>query len=243
MNSHPHNIDDAPGNGSVRADKAENDHLTSRFDWYSPGATSIGNHEDRRTDKTLKKWERINSERYNWNTEREGAWADYDVPGQSHSVTMHDADKERIAHALCNSLDLLDHERDRVLGVMKSINLNAFGQHGSIEKVSLVVIRHVVEQSRNEGKTPAMVANPETDVDLYRISEDETLNFEALVEQAGFGITQTNNLKPTLREELEHNGIEDIGIHQSPHVDPFLPRDTATGMNSPAAENGGETEE
>ena len=212
----PHEVSDRAGHGSLSRVEALRDAAVRRWDVVSPSATTIGRASDPASD-VPESLRRLHEERH--------------PAMRGHSSRVHRLDKLRVAHALCNHLDLTGWQRDRVLGVMEELDLTAFGSQRAIPKVALVVVRHVVDVERRRylgledgeylaGKSPEELADL---YEAFRSIKDEP-SFERLLEAHDLDKTSLNRLRNVLVERLSEQGIEDRAFGRNPHRDPNLPQ-------------------
>ena len=215
-----------PGDGSLPRLEAVKDERVRRWDVVTPSATVIGRTADPRDD-LHERLRRLHDEQH---------------PAMAgHSGRMHRLDKARITHALCGELDVTPWERDRALGIMVDLDLRAFGQHRAVERVALVVIRHVVDTERRRrlglhdgawvrGQDPATLEA------LYERFESLTADgrYRELLAEYGLDTTAVNRLTRTLRDELASQALEGAVVGRSPHRDPNLP--SIRGRDAPSRE-------
>jgi hypothetical protein len=222
-------VSDRAGHGSLSEVELLRDAAVRRWDVVSPSATTIGRASDPASDVS-ESIRRLHEERH--------------PAMQGHSSRIHRLDKLRVAHALCNHLDLTGWQRDRVLGVMEELDLTAFGSQRAIPKVALVVVRHVVDVERRRylgledgeylaGKSPDELADL---YDAFHSIKDEP-SFERLLEAHDLDKTSLNRLRNVLVERLAEQGIEDRAFGRNPYRDPNLPqlRDRGPVEDSDAA--------
>jgi len=204
-----------PGDGSLGRTEAAKDERIRRWDVASPSATVIGRARgpDEEIDENLR---RLHEEQH---------------PAMAgHSARMHRLEKARLTHAYCSTLGVTPWERDRALGVMIDLDLTAFGSQRAIEKVALVVLKHVVddERQRRLGLQDQAWLNDQSPEALERLfdrfdslSDDPV--FEALAAAAGLDTTSVNRLERVLREQLDEQDLHGAVLGRSPHRDPALP--------------------
>ena len=121
-------------------------------------------------------------------------------------------DKTRIAEAICSDLPLADHERDKVISVVESLDFSTFGQQKGLEGVTMGVVAVVVDE-------------------YYRQHEDaagEIVSFTDEYRQicSSFDVSMSDlgTIKDLVRESLEE-GDATIG-RREPRRDPNLPDPT-----------------
>jgi hypothetical protein len=204
-----------PGDGALSRVDAVKDERFRRWDVATPAATRIGRArsplED--VDETLR---RLHDEQH---------------PAMAgHSARMHRLEKARITHAYCSALSVTPWERDRAMGIMVDLDLTAFGSQRAIEKVALVVLKHVVdgERKRRLGlDDPDRVAalNEDEMQSLYdrfqSLTDDET--YQELLDAQGLEVTNVNRLERTLREQLAEQDLAGAVLGRSPFRDPAMP--------------------
>jgi len=204
-----------PGDGSLARTDAAKDERIRRWDVASPSATVIG--RARGPD------EEIGENLRRLHEEQHPAMA-------GHSTRMHRLEKARLTHAYCSTLGVTPWERDRALGIMIDLDLTAFGSQRAIEKVALVVCKHVVddERQRRLGLQDQDWLNeqpPEALEGLFdrfdSLSDDPV--FEALAGTVGLDTTNVNRLERVLREQLDEQDLHGAVLGRSPHRDPALP--------------------
>ncbi|ESP88867.1 hypothetical protein [Candidatus Halobonum tyrrellensis] len=213
-------LDRRAGAGALARAEARRDTTVRRWDVVSPSATRIG--RARAGDADLpERVRRLHDERH--------------PATEGHAERAHRLDRLRITQALCNALDLTRWQRDRVLGVMDGLDLTAFGSQRAIEKVALVVVRHVVDAERREylgldDESYVADLDPDEMTDLYErfrtlsIKSDGT--FERLLEQYGLGTTNLNRLDNVLAEQMDELGLREAVFGRNPNRDPALPATT-----------------
>jgi len=212
----PREISDRPGHGSLSRVETLRDAAVGRWDVVSPSATTIGRASDPASD-VPESLRRLHEERH--------------PAMRGHSSRIHRLDKLRVAHALCNHLDLTGWQRDRVLGVMEELDLTAFGSQRAVPKVALVVVRHVVDVERRRylgledgeylaGKSPDELAEL---YEAFHSIKDEPA-FERLLEVHGLDKTSLNRLRNVLVERMSEQDIEERAFGRNPYRDPNLPQ-------------------
>lgn len=226
------------GDGSVSRASLQRDASVRRWGPTSPNATLIGRARSPEEDLS-ESIRRMHEERHS--------------AMQGHSTRMHELEKLRITHALCNDLDLTPWQRDRVLGVMMGIDLTAFGSQRGIPNVALVVIRHVVDTERERYMglhDTAWIQSlpPERLGTLYETYDSITDDpeFDHLAEKHGLDITSLNRLRRVLRDQLAEHDLDDAVFGRNPYRDPNLPslrdhpddRDAAAGGEALAGDGG-----
>lgn len=205
---------DEPGAGSLSRAEAARDTVTRRWDVVSPSATQIGR-PDRPGEEVGERLRRLHEERH---------------PAMAgHSERTHRLDKLRVTQALCNRAGLTRWQRDRVLGIMEHLDLEAFGSQRAVPKVALVAIRHVVDVERRrylglEDEDRLADADPEELERLYgrfdSITDDP--DFELLCRQYGLDTTALNRLRRVLKQQLDE-GSGGAAYGRGLNRDPALP--------------------
>jgi hypothetical protein len=206
-------VEHRPGSGALSRAQAQRDTTVRRWGVVSPSATVIGRAESPDADLS-ESVRRLHDERH---TATEG-----------HSRRAHHLDRLRTTQALCNAVDVTPWQRDVALGVMSDIDLTEFGSQRAIEKVALVVIRHVVDVDRRQyfglDDLDAGDVSPERMNDLYeqykRHDVTDEPAFDALADRYDLDKTSLNRLRRVLTEQLE-DGLPAFG--RNPHRDPHLP--------------------
>lgn len=231
------------GDGAVSRAALQRDAAVRKWGPTSPNATLIGRASSPEADLS-ESIRRMHEERHS--------------AMQGHSTRMHELEKLRITHALCNDLDLTPWQRDRVLGVMLGIDLTAFGSQRAIPTVALVVIRHVVdtERERHMGlHDTAWIRSlpPERLEGLYEAFDSITDDaaFESLLEKHGLNVTSLNRLRRVLRDQLAEHDLDDAVFGRNPYRDPNLPalrdhpddRDAASSGAAVAGDGGWENDD
>ncbi|MFC7165827.1 hypothetical protein [Halospeciosus flavus] len=210
-------LDVRPGSGTLPRTEARKNEHARRWGVVTPAATRIGSAStwDGGEDG-FENLRRLHEERH--------------PAMQGHSERMHRLDKAKITHALANQLQLTPWQRDRAVGVVRDLDLTAFGSQRAIEKVALVAIRYVVDEERKhylglddqewvESRSPAELQ------DLYErfTSIKDEAHFEELLDRHGLDKTSLNRLLRTLREQVEERGLDDAVLGHNPNRDPALP--------------------
>ncbi|WP_247730016.1 DNA-directed RNA polymerase subunit epsilon [Halovivax limisalsi] len=208
-------VSTGPGDGSLSRLDAVKDERTRRWDVTTPSATLIGRPDEPGgdVDETVR---RLHDERH---------------PAMAgHSARMHRLEKARIAHALANACSLSRWERDRVLGIVTELDLTAFGSQRAVPKVSLVVIRYVVDHERRhrlglEDREWVRERSPEELESLYDRFESvaEDPRFADLLEAHGLDTTSLNRLDRVLQTQLDEQDLHGAALGRAPHRDPNLP--------------------
>jgi len=206
-------VEHRPGAGALSRAQAQRDTTVRKWGVTSPSATVIGRAESPDADLS-ENVRRLHDERH---TATEG-----------HSRRAHYLDRLRTTQALCNAVDVTPWQRDVALGVMGDIDLTEFGSQRAIEKVALVVIRHVVDVDRRRyfglDDLDAGDVSPERMEDLYErykardVTEESA--FQSLAERYDLDKTSLNRLRRVLTEQLD-DGLPAFG--RNPHRDPHLP--------------------
>ena len=204
-----------PGDGSLGRVEAVQDEAFRRWDVTTPSATIIGRPETADGDVS-ENVRRLHDEQH---------------PAMAgHSERMHRLEKVRITHAFCNNLALTPWERDRALGIMAELDLTAFGSQRAIQRVALVVIRHVVDEERKRrlGLHDDEWVSERSPDELAALSEQfESLTddgqFRLLLDEHGLDVTAVNRLTRTLRDQLDEQDLADAVFGRSPYRDPSLP--------------------
>ena len=208
-------ISAGPGDGSLSRLDAVKDEQIRQWSVVTPSATVIGRAERPEHDLS-ESVRRLHDEQH--------------PAMRGHSARMHRLEKARITHAYCNALSLTSWERDRALGIMTELDLTAFGSQRAIEKVALVVIRHVVddERKRRLGLHDAASLGDLTPDEMESLYE----RFDSLADDPTFGkllatqdldTTSLNRLGRTLRKQLDAQDLHGAVLGRSPYRDPSLP--------------------
>ncbi|WP_323676244.1 DNA-directed RNA polymerase subunit epsilon [Halorubellus sp. PRR65] len=204
-----------PGDGSLSRVDAVKDERFRRWDVATPAATIIGRAESADGD--------VGENLRRLHDEQHPAMA-------GHSARMHRLEKARITHAYASTLDVTPWERDRAMGIMVDLDLTVFGQQRAIEKVSLVVLKYVVDDERERRlglQDQAFVAglNPDEMSSLYdryeSLSDEE--RFQELMDAQDLTVTNVNRLERTLREQVVEQDLEGAVLGRSPYRDPAMP--------------------
>ncbi|SIS08294.1 DNA-directed RNA polymerase subunit epsilon [Natronorubrum thiooxidans] len=208
-----------PGSGSLSRAAVQRDSTVRQWGVVTPSATVIGRAESPDGD--------LSDSVRRLHDEQHAA-----TPG--YSERAHHLDRLRTTQALCNALDVTPWQRDLALGVMDEIDLREFGSQRAIEKVALVVIRHVVDVDRQQyfglDDIDAQALSAERLDELfgqYRahdITDEET--FKRLAADYGLDTTSLNRLRRVLKAQLED---ELPAYGRNPYRDPNLPDVTGTG--------------
>ncbi|MFB6072209.1 MAG: DNA-directed RNA polymerase subunit epsilon [Halobacterium sp.] len=206
-------VEHRPGAGALSRAEAQRDTTVRKWGVVSPSATVIGRADSPEADLS-ENVRRLHDERH---TATEG-----------HSKRAHYLDRLRTTQALCNAVDVTPWQRDVALGVMGEIDLTEFGSQRAIEKVALVVIRHVVDVDRRRyfglDDLDAGDVSPDRMEDLYeqykRHDVTDEPAFRELADRYGLDKTSLNRLRRVLTDQLE-DGLPAFG--RNPHRDPNLP--------------------
>jgi len=208
-------VSSGPGDGSLSRVDAVKDERFRRWDVTTPAATIIGRAESPDADVS-ENLRRLHDEQH---------------PAMAgHSARMHRLEKARITHAYASALSVTPWERDRAMGIMVDLDLTVFGQQRAIEKVSLVVLKYVVDDERERQlglQDESFVANlrPDEMESLYEryesLSDEE--RFQELMAAQELDVTKVNRLERTLREQVVEQDLEDAVLGRSPYRDPAMP--------------------
>jgi len=208
-------VSSGPGDGSLSRVDAVKDERFRRWDVATPAATIIGRAESPDADVS-ENLRRLHDEQH---------------PAMAgHSARMHRLEKARITHAYASALSVTPWERDRAMGIMVDLDLTVFGQQRAIEKVSLVVLKYVVDDERERQlglQDESFVANlrPDEMESLYEryesLSDEE--RFQELMAAQGLDVTKVNRLERTLREQVVEQDLENAVLGRSPYRDPAMP--------------------
>jgi hypothetical protein len=204
-----------PGDGSLSRVEAVKDEHLRRWDVATPAATLIGRPESPDADvgETVRQL----------HEEAHPAMA-------GHSARMHRLEKVRITHAFASTLGVTPWERDRALGIMRELDLTAFGSQRAVEKVALVVLKHVVDEGRQrrlglQDQEWLRTLSPSAMSMLYdrleSLTEDE--RFQRLLSAYDLDTTGVNRLERTLREQLDEQDLHGAAFGRAPARDPALP--------------------
>ncbi|NHN43120.1 DNA-directed RNA polymerase subunit epsilon [Halorubellus sp. JP-L1] len=208
-------VSSRPGDGSLSRVDAVKDERFRRWDVATPAATIIGRPESPDGDVS-ENLRRLHDEQH---------------PAMAgHSARMHRLEKARITHAYASALDVTPWERDRAMGIMVDLDLTVFGQQRAIEKVSLVVLKYVVDDERERKlglQDESFVASLTGDemeslYDRYESLSDED-RFQELMEAQDLDVTKVNRLERSLREQVVEQDLEDAVLGRSPYRDPAMP--------------------
>ncbi|AHG02980.1 DNA-directed RNA polymerase epsilon subunit [Halobacterium sp. DL1] len=217
-------VEHRPGAGALSRAEAQRDTTVRKWGVVSPSATVIGRAESPEADLS-ESVRRLHDERH---TATEG-----------HSRRAHYLDRLRTTQALCNAVDVTPWQRDVALGVMGEIDLTEFGSQRAIEKVALVVIRHVVDVDRRRyfglDDLDAGSVSSERLEDLFeqykRHDVTEEPAFQRLADRYDLDKTSLNRLRRVLTDQLA-GGLPAFG--RNPERDPHLP--AFTDRDVPGAE-------
>jgi hypothetical protein len=206
-------VEHRPGAGALSRAESQRDATVRQWGVVSPSATVIGRAESPDADLS-ESVRRLHDERH---TATEG-----------HSKRAHHLDRLRTTQALCNAVGVTPWQRDTALGVMGDIDLTEFGSQRAIEKVALVVIRHVVDVDRRRyfglDDLDAGDVDPERMEALFerykRHDVTDEPAFQRLADRHDLDTTSLNRLRRVLTEQLD-DGLPAHG--RNPHRDPHLP--------------------
>jgi len=217
-------LETRPGSGSLSRADVQRDSTVRQWGVVTPSATVIGRAESPDGDLS-ESVRRLHDEQH------------AATPG--YSERAHHLDRLRTTQALCNALEVTPWQRDLALGVMDEIDLTEFGSQRAIEKVALVVIRHVVDADRKQyfglDDIDAQALSADRMEELFAqyrahdITDEET--FQRLASEYGLDTTSLNRLRRVLKEQLED---ELPAYGRNPYRDPNLPDATGTGDASPS---------
>jgi len=121
-------------------------------------------------------------------------------------------DKTRIAEAICSDLPLADHERDKVISVVESLDFSTFGQQKGLEGVTMGVIAVVVDEYHRQHEDVAGEIVSFTD------------EYRQICSSLDVSMSDLGTIKDLVREALEE-GDATIG-RREPRRDPNLPEPT-----------------
>ncbi|AFZ72417.1 hypothetical protein [Natronobacterium gregoryi] len=216
------NLETRPGSGSLSRADVQRDSTVRQWGVVTPSATVIGRAPSSDADLS-ESVRRLHDEQH------------AATPG--YSARAHRLDRLRTTQALCNALEVTPWQRDLALGVMDEIDLTEFGSQRAIEKVALVVIRHVVDIDRRSyfglDDVDAQTLSADRLEELfgqYRahdITDEEA--FERLAAKHGLDTTSLNRLRRVLKAQLED---ELPAYGRNPYRDPNLPESTGTESKS-----------
>ncbi|EMA43400.1 hypothetical protein [Halococcus saccharolyticus] len=210
-----------PGDSAVARADLQRDETVRRWGLVTPSATRIGRADS--PDGDLREnLRRLHEERH--------------PAMEGYSERAHRLEKLRLTHALCGDCSLTPWQRDRSIGIMVDLDLTAFGSQRAIEKVALVVIRHVVDRERERHlglHDDEWIAeqSPERLADLYdqfhSITDED--RFTDLCSTYDLDVTALNRLRRTLTEQLDEQDLHGAVYGRNPYRDPNLP-----SLGSPA---------
>jgi hypothetical protein len=179
-------------------------------DVVNPASTRIGHVEDDDSDLS-ERLRRLHAER--------------DSRMQGNEDRRDRLDALRLTQAVCNSLDLTVWERDRVLGVVRSLDDTEFATRHDVERVALAVASRVVDAERRawagiddeHDQPPERIAELREDLCLLTDSEQ----FQQLREETGLSPDAVEELEDAVEQELdEHDTLAAFG--RSPYRDDAL---------------------
>jgi hypothetical protein len=179
-------------------------------DVVNPASTRIGHVEDDDSDLS-ERLRRLHAER--------------DSRMQGNEDRRDRLDALRLTQAVCNLLDLTVWERDRVLGVVRSLDDTEFATRHDVERVALAVASRVVDAERRawagiddeHDQPPERIAELREDLCLLTDSEQ----FQQLREETGLSPDAVEELEDAVEQELdEHDTLAAFG--RSPYRDDAL---------------------
>jgi len=179
-------------------------------DVVNPASTRIGQVQDDDSDLS-ERLRRLHAER--------------DSRMQGNEERRDRLDALRLTQAVCNSLDLTVWERDRVLGVVRSLDDTEFATRHDVERVALAVASRVVDAERRawagideeHDRPPERIAELREDLCLLSDSEQ----FQQLREETGLSPDAVEKLEDAIEQELdEHDTLAAFG--RSPYRDDAL---------------------
>lgn len=191
-----------PGEDSLDASREDNPRDDDGYDYTgfeTPAATRIGDETD--DDPEIERLRKHHDGRHQSDGE--------------HSARETERDKERVAQAICSALPLNRQEGEHVVAVIKSFNLDRFGNQKSITKVTLGVVAVLVDEHHREGAE-------ELD-QLVRRSEE----FREIRDKHEISMSDLNTVKGIVRDILSSEPVpvsSDVRRR-----DPALPGPTAPG--------------
>lgn len=224
-------VDSRTGSGSLSRAQARRDSTVRQWGVVSPSATVIGRADSPEADLS-DSVRRLHDERH------------HATAGTSERA--HRLDRLRTTQALCNAIGVTPWQRDVALGVMDEIDLTAFGSQRAIEKVALVVVRHVVDTDRRQyfgldelNGAELTQGRMEELFERYKrhdITDEPT--FQRLADRYELDQTSLNRLRRVLTDQLD-GGLPAHG--RDPHRDPHLPSHTDDGSDDPSDDGDGAT--
>lgn len=121
-------------------------------------------------------------------------------------------DKTRVAEAICSSLPLAQHEREKVLSVVESLDFSKFGQQKGLERVILGVVAVVVDEQHRQ--------RDDVDGEIVSFTDE----YREMCESLGVSMSDLATIKGIIREALSE-GDTTVG-RREPRRDTLLPEPT-----------------
>jgi hypothetical protein len=173
---------------------AHEDAYTAGYD--SPMATRIGDEDDGNDD--AERLRKLHDGRHH---------SDGDL-----STRQSRWDKRRVAEAICSSLPLAQHERNKVLSVVKSLDFSKFGQQKGLERVTLGVVAVVVDERHRQ--------HDDVDGDIVSFTDE----YREMCDSLEVSMSDLATIKGIVREALDEG---DATVWQrEPRRDTHLPEPT-----------------
>lgn len=162
----------------------------------SPMATRIGDEDD--SDDDVERLRKLHDGRHH---------SDGDL-----STRQSQWDKKRVAQAICSSLPLAQHERDKVLSVVKSLDFSRFGQQKGLERVTLGVVAVVVDERHRQ--------HDDVDGEIVSFTDE----YREMCDSLEVSMSDLATIKGIVREALDEGGA--TVWQREPRRDTHLPEPT-----------------
>lgn len=192
-----------PNDDSIRASTDDlggdqhKDAYSAGFD--SPMATRIGKEEDH--DEDAERLRELHEGRHRSDGEL--------------SIRQSQWDKSRIAEAICSALPLAKHEREKVVGVVNTLDFSKFGQQKGLEPVTLGVVAVVIDERHRQQE--------DVDGDIVSFTD----KYREICGSVDVSMGDLSTIKKLVRESLDE-GTAAEG-QRDPRRDTLLPEPTPVG--------------
>jgi len=150
----------------------------------------------------------------------------------NHSLREAIRDKKRLTESFCSRLGVTSYQQQRAIAAMLEMNLDRFGRHKRIAKVSLATIKIIVERDRYR--------QVQRDVDLSALEEEQVPDgmlddstYCDLLEECDVSRADLYSVSQMIKQELkqreffeqDHQSPDGEGPHDSDETDsePGLP--------------------
>jgi hypothetical protein len=173
---------------------AHEDAYSTGYD--SPMATRIGDEDD--SDDEAERLRELHDGRHH---------SDGDL-----STRQSQWDKKRVAEAICSSLPLAQHESDKVLSVVESLDFSKFGQQKALERVTLGAVAVVVDERHRQ--------HDDVDGDIISFTDE----YREMCDSLDLSMSDLATIKRIVREAVD--GGDATVWQREPRRDTHLPEPT-----------------